>query len=247
MPFLKDHDMTPSILPMKIITPQIAAEIIEKTLRLSAPQRPSSPFHVKILADRIRLGLWDPTAGTISLAENGTVTDGMHRLRAIVSAGVQVSARVILSPWSPSADDGRRRSLSDRSGQSSRRCAVSRFAGKLCGVNDADIALSIFGQLSAMESLHSLKKSKPFGASTILLGGLAANLVKPDAGTLTIERLIASAPEGRQETAICRDAMAGKISSASATYDLPLRIFSAALRRPSATVEDMRNAIKSVL
>lgn len=74
----------------KVIDPALAELMLER----NTDNRPLSKRHVSYLADLIKAGQWRLTAQGISFARDGSLTDGQHRLAAIVQAGMPARLRV---------------------------------------------------------------------------------------------------------------------------------------------------------
>ena len=72
------------------ITPEVARSYLEK----SAGNRPLSARTVNNYARDMASGKWELTAQGIAFNENGALTDGRHRLRAVVKANVTVQMNV---------------------------------------------------------------------------------------------------------------------------------------------------------
>jgi len=76
---------TPSGEPTKMtITPEIAAEM----LAYNDPNRPLSKHWVKHLARQMVEGKWRLTPAPIIFSDKGRLTDGQHRLAAVVETGL---------------------------------------------------------------------------------------------------------------------------------------------------------------
>jgi hypothetical protein len=68
------------------MTPEWASQILDHNTR----NRAARPLRVKRIADDIASGRWMLTPQTVSIASNGTLLDGQHRLMAVVQAGRSV-------------------------------------------------------------------------------------------------------------------------------------------------------------
>jgi len=73
---------------MKIQKITITPSYAHQMLRLNTSNRPVRRGHVNFLASEMANARWQETAETISVAEDGTVVDGQHRLLAIIESGV---------------------------------------------------------------------------------------------------------------------------------------------------------------
>lgn len=76
------------------VTKEVAADFLSK----SAGNRRVSPSHVKMLATRMRRGVWNTNAKTsdpLMFDEEGRFTSGHHRMHAVILAGSAVPFRVV--------------------------------------------------------------------------------------------------------------------------------------------------------
>jgi hypothetical protein len=72
------------------ITPDIAAEMLEN----NTMNRNVSMTHVKNLAHAMGCGNWAENGETITIAEDGTLLDGQHRLWAVIESGLPIVFQV---------------------------------------------------------------------------------------------------------------------------------------------------------
>jgi hypothetical protein len=92
------------------VTPALAAEWLTK----NGKNRPLGKRRVSLLAAAIRRGEWKVTHQGIAFGSDGLLTDGQHRLAAIVDAGIPVTMLVSRDVDAFDAIDiGRPRSASD--------------------------------------------------------------------------------------------------------------------------------------
>lgn len=72
---------------LETISPSVADELLKKNTH----NRPLKMAYVRTLADAMTNGLWrDDTGEAIKIAEDGTIVDGQHRLKAIIVSGKQI-------------------------------------------------------------------------------------------------------------------------------------------------------------
>ena len=76
---------------MCIIGPYEAGQL----LKMNTHNRPLSPRVVAKYLEEMRLGEWVPTAAGIGIDESGVLTDGQHRLEAVVQYGKPVPLLVV--------------------------------------------------------------------------------------------------------------------------------------------------------
>ena len=93
------------------ITPEMAKEMLSK----NNTNRRIRNRRVSLYADQMKKGNWHLTGQTITIAKDGTLLDGQHRLSAIIEAGVPVEFLVVsdIDP-APTYDCGLPRSMTDR-------------------------------------------------------------------------------------------------------------------------------------
>ena len=72
---------------VKIITPALAKELLERTQAAGVLNRKASPRTVEIYANEMRSNRWKLNSESIKLDENGYILDGQHRLMACVQSG----------------------------------------------------------------------------------------------------------------------------------------------------------------
>jgi len=97
---------------IKKITPEIAREMLKHNTH-NLPVRQS---HVNYLASEMAAGRWALTHQGIAVADDGTVSDGQHRLLAVVQSGVTIETYVtrgIGLDLQPLLDKGRIRAIAD--------------------------------------------------------------------------------------------------------------------------------------
>lgn len=75
------------------VTPDLAAEWLE----MNTMNRNISQTTVKRYALAMLAGEWQQNGQTITIAEDGTVLDGQHRLWAVIEAGVTVTFLVVFN------------------------------------------------------------------------------------------------------------------------------------------------------
>ena len=200
-------------------------------------QRRKNPAHVAMLASRILAGSWDPYAGALVVDASGRLVDGQHRCAAVVASGTAVSVPIIFGAVSRYRDDGRRRSVADRTGKNERLVAVARFCG-LGIFKDPDVSLSVFGPAIESSGLLSIPTSRPFGCSAAISGAFAAEIIGSGLGLSCLSRLCTATPSGRKETAVCRAAQAGKFTTTGAgAYAIATAVFNAAAGRVAEFAE----------
>lgn len=73
------------------VTPDLAAEILEK----NTMNRNISQIMVKRYAMAMQSGEWEQNGQTITIAEDGTVLDGQHRLWAVIEAGMTITFLIV--------------------------------------------------------------------------------------------------------------------------------------------------------
>lgn len=69
-----------------LVTPQVAQELLKSQIK----NRPLNHFTVKKYANDMANGNWKQCGDTICVDKNGCLTDGQHRLHAIIESGIAV-------------------------------------------------------------------------------------------------------------------------------------------------------------
>ena len=69
-----------------LVTPQVAQELLKTQIK----NRPLNHFTVKKYANDMANGNWQQCGDTICVDKNGCLTDGQHRLHAIIESGIAV-------------------------------------------------------------------------------------------------------------------------------------------------------------
>lgn len=98
---------------LELVTPQKAAEYLQRNNN----NRPIRNSHIKSLADMIRDGSWRTTHQGLAFADDGSLIDGQHRLKAIVMANIPAEMMItegLLAQAYDVLDCGITRSISDR-------------------------------------------------------------------------------------------------------------------------------------
>lgn len=227
--------MKPQTLGYQTITPAIAKSLVDSA---GERQRASSKAHVAVLRDRILGGQWDRDAGTMTIDAAGRLTDGLHRCRAIVAAGIPVDVRVFEAEWSTFRDDVRRRTVAERNGISKRMAAVTRLCGRMTGITDPDQALALFSENVTCSRVLSVPETKPFGCAAALVGGVLAETRERGAGANCLMRLAQGMPSSVQESRLTRLALSGKILTTGCFQtELSRLIFNAALNARADNAE----------
>jgi len=227
---------------VSLIGPKEAQVLLDRS---HGGQRNISVDWVRVLADRIRRGVWDQNAGFVCVDEGGRLTDGQHRCSAIVAAGIAVPVVVIQTPWSAYRDDTRRRSLSDRHGVSNRVAAIARLAGRQVGIQDGDAALSVFESPIARYKIDTAAHATPWGCSAAGVGALAASLSGHD-GAGCIDNLCKAMPtNSKQRALIVRASRNAIATTGNGQTDTALAVFCAAIDS-RATLDAMRSSLMSV-
>ena len=101
--------MSPLEMQEKLVTPRIAAKMLESRF---PGNRPISQHRVADYARMMADGEWDLTGDTIKFSREGELVDGQHRLSAVVQANTPVRMVVVRGVQSAafgSIDVGRRR------------------------------------------------------------------------------------------------------------------------------------------
>lgn len=96
----------------EIITPDIALEL----LKHNTLNRALCESQVKFFANLMKNGEWKRNGQTISIAPDGTLLNGQHRLTAIIRSGVPIKmlvARGVPKDSFPTMDIGKKRTVSD--------------------------------------------------------------------------------------------------------------------------------------
>lgn len=75
---------TPMNFVTKLVTPEIAKEILEN----NTGNRKVTQNHVDFLASQMKNGQFSMTGETIKISKTGNLIDGQHRLNAIIKSGV---------------------------------------------------------------------------------------------------------------------------------------------------------------
>lgn len=99
-------------MAIEVITPKIAAEMLQKNNR----NRLLNRRHVSTLADTMSEGRWTINCDAIRFDWNGNLIDGQHRLEAVIRSGVTIESLVVhgLDPKAfNTIDSCRRRSVAD--------------------------------------------------------------------------------------------------------------------------------------
>lgn len=91
------------------ITPALAAEWLSGRAR----NRHITQSHVASLADVIRNGDWVPTNDAITFNDDNELTNGQHRLSAIVETGVAERCLVVRGVDMDALDTGKKRTVAD--------------------------------------------------------------------------------------------------------------------------------------
>lgn len=73
------------------VTPDMAAEMIEH----NTMNRNISQLNVKRYAQAMQSGEWEQNGQTITIAEDGTILDGQHRLWAIIESGMTITFLIV--------------------------------------------------------------------------------------------------------------------------------------------------------
>jgi len=113
----------------QIVTPELA----RAWLSSNTDNRPIKATQVNRLAEDMRLGRWTLTPDAISFDINGTITNGQHRLAAIVQSGVTVTvmvARGLPLESFQSTDQGCSRSVADALREDKHLVALANFLVK---------------------------------------------------------------------------------------------------------------------
>lgn len=93
---------------------EISPELAEKMLTHNSANRSLKMDQVASIANTIRNGHYVFTNQSIGFDQNGVLTDGQHRLHAIIRAGIPVPMVVVYgSNQSPYLDRGKKRTVSD--------------------------------------------------------------------------------------------------------------------------------------
>lgn len=103
---------TETSIGVELITPDLARELLAD----NSHNRNLRSARVVQLAEAMRRGEWVLNGETIKIAEDGTLLDGQHRLRAVVDSGVAVESLVLRglpTEVQDTVDTGRRRRLAD--------------------------------------------------------------------------------------------------------------------------------------
>lgn len=79
----------------EIVSPERARELLDISAKTNFQNRNLSSHLVNRYASDMKEGKWQPTGQTISIASDGAIIDGQHRLNAIVKAGVPVEINFI--------------------------------------------------------------------------------------------------------------------------------------------------------
>lgn len=112
------------MMSLETITPEMAADLLDA----NDGNRPLRPAHVERLAASMMDGGWIVNGATIGVCEDGSLSDGQHRLAACVLAETPFETYVVrgLSSRAQDVTDiGSKRTLAD---QLSRRGEVNRYA-----------------------------------------------------------------------------------------------------------------------
>ena len=72
----------------KTITPSMAQDMLQQSVKLDVINRRLSQNHVELYAKEMREGRWKLNGVAIKLDEDGGILDGQHRLQACVLSGV---------------------------------------------------------------------------------------------------------------------------------------------------------------
>jgi hypothetical protein len=227
-------------MKLTAITPSLAAS----WLAAQHPrQRKPNWQWVGVLSSRIVSGKWDPHAGVICRHE-GLLTDGAHRLEAIVASGITVECAVIDKPWSKYRDDTRRRSCADRNGVDKSLSGAARLAGRIVGIIDPDAALESFGRAIEDTGLTQIAHVTPWHSSAVIVGAFAAEVHTGVRSKPIIDRVIACQPESEHERRMCVRASKGGIATTgSQQIETAVYVFACCSRLTRASVEALRSAL----
>lgn len=119
---------------VEIITPELAKLYLEKNIENNRKLRHTN---IATYADAMKKGEWQLTSQGITFNDKGQLTDGQHRLHAIIKAGVPVEMYVTYGEPSSSIihDRGRIRSIND---------VMNMSGGEKVSVANVSITNSIF-------------------------------------------------------------------------------------------------------
>lgn len=73
------------------VNPDMAAEMLEH----NTMNRNISQLNVKRYAQAMQSGEWEQNGQTITIAEDGTILDGQHRLWSIIESGMTITFLIV--------------------------------------------------------------------------------------------------------------------------------------------------------
>lgn len=104
---------TQGSIAVEVLTPEVARELLAE----NGHNRNLRPARVVQLAEAMRRGEWVLNGETVKIAEDGTLLDGQHRLKAVLDSGVSIESLVMRDlpvEVQDTVDTGRRRRLADQ-------------------------------------------------------------------------------------------------------------------------------------
>lgn len=184
---------------VETITPEIAQQYLERNLENN---RRLSTKNIALYANAMQSGDWQLTSQGISFNESGQLTDGQHRLMAIIKAGVPVKMYVTYGEPDESIihDRGRGRSINDVMNMSGdikitpahvslTNCIFNFTAGTCASVPDSTKMRFIAGNESLLDEIidasrkganHAIAKTAPAQSAAFfgVLSGISKETIK---------------------------------------------------------------------
>ena len=133
----------------KEITPEEAAKLLEKNLSNRKLAQPVVARYARDMA----AGRWELNGATICVDKDGNLTDGQHRLSAVVSANVPVRMTIAHNvPFSSTLDIGKTRNIADSLRM---EYGIANIDSKVVG--DINVLVSIAGGARKLTPVETLE------------------------------------------------------------------------------------------
>lgn len=82
-------------LPIELITPELAEQYLKRNC---SSNKALDKDKVNTLVNKIISGKWDPNGDKICFYYGGVLTNGQHRMHAIIQSGIPVYVQVFRMP-----------------------------------------------------------------------------------------------------------------------------------------------------
>ena len=102
---MTNNFLPPGAVPFtNAYTVDVTQKLAQSWLDNDEVVRPVSEPRVQILATKMEFGLWRSNHSCITFAKDGTLLDGVHRLRAIIRSGKTVPLIIVINEPLENAD-----------------------------------------------------------------------------------------------------------------------------------------------